>query len=504
MKLLKIALAISLLSFFLPVQAQAALATATQWDVQAGVGASTNGGAFNTAAAGTDMSQFANKNAAGCSSCQSATVNISVTNGVTAGTTTVTSATANFSSALVGNDIYITGGTGAVAAARYEVTGVTNATTITVDRSTGLTAGTGTTINIGGTLDLYSTAVASAQIIDGNIVWVKTGTNTVASTVAVTTNIANVTVQGYTTTHGDTTTGTNRPLLTSSTNSVRLFQLASNAGWAFRNLRMSHTAGTRGDCIHATSTTADALVYNVLMTGCQVGINGNFAVDFATPGLNVVNSEIASSISHGIINCDATSVFGSQIHDNGGDGVNICSHAADIVNVFSYNVIYKNGANGIYDITGTAHNNILTSNALVDNTGDGYKQTTRAATLPYSTTLVNNIFYGNGAYGVDVTATTVNQTITDARFANMNNAYGSNVTNARLNLTAGTGDVALGVCDPFVGRTSNNFALSACGKTALQALGFPGAIPNAGTGFLDIGPLQSQASSGASGYAYVQ
>lgn len=121
-------------------------------------GASTNGGGFKSGASGTDWSQ---QDAA----------QYSVTDGVTAGTTTITSATANFGTDVVGNIIYVSGGTGSVTAARYEITGRTNSTTITVDRSTGLTAGTGVTLKIGGAVD--SPVTINSAVVAGNIIYIK-------------------------------------------------------------------------------------------------------------------------------------------------------------------------------------------------------------------------------------------------------------------------------------------------------------------------------------------
>lgn len=102
-------------------------------------GSDTNGGGFVTGASGTDWSQ-------------QDSAQYSVTDGVTAGTTTITSATASFGTDVVGNLIYVQGGTGGVTAGWYQIVSRTNSTTIVVDRSTGLTAGTGVTLKIGGAL----------------------------------------------------------------------------------------------------------------------------------------------------------------------------------------------------------------------------------------------------------------------------------------------------------------------------------------------------------------
>jgi hypothetical protein len=74
--------------------------------------------------------------------------NISTADAVGNGTTTITSATASFTSAIVGSVIQLSGGTASLTAAWYYVTGYTNATTITVSGT--VAAGTGMTMTVGG------------------------------------------------------------------------------------------------------------------------------------------------------------------------------------------------------------------------------------------------------------------------------------------------------------------------------------------------------------------
>jgi len=159
----------ALLAILLAARCFAALSANTAWEVRPTVGAATNGGGFVAAATGTDMSQYDNKNAAACSSCQSATGNISTTDAVAAGTTTITSATANFSSAIVGNIVYFQGGTGTIAAQWRQVATYTNATTIVID--TAIAASTGMTMNIGGSLGTPATIGSVA--VSGNKIFVK-------------------------------------------------------------------------------------------------------------------------------------------------------------------------------------------------------------------------------------------------------------------------------------------------------------------------------------------
>src|SRR6266851_651165 len=107
-------------------------------------GTDTNGGGFKSTApvGSTDYSQQDAKNTVGN--------NISTTDAVAAGTTTITSATASFTSAIVGNVVYLTGGTGTIAAQWREVLTFVNVTTVTIDAS--IAVSTGMTMNIGGAL----------------------------------------------------------------------------------------------------------------------------------------------------------------------------------------------------------------------------------------------------------------------------------------------------------------------------------------------------------------
>lgn len=129
-------------------------------------GSDTNGAGFKTGASGTDWSL---QDAA----------QYSVTDGVTNGTTTITSATANFGTDVVGNLIYVSGGTGSVVADRYEITVRNSATSITVDRSTGLTAGTGVTLKIGGAA--ASPGEVAGDVVRRNTVFIKNGTYSITS-----------------------------------------------------------------------------------------------------------------------------------------------------------------------------------------------------------------------------------------------------------------------------------------------------------------------------------
>lgn len=208
-------------------------------------GNDTNGGGFVAGASGTDWSQ-------------QAAAQYSVTDGVTNGTTTITSATANFGVDVVGNWIYVAGGTGSVVADWYEITSRTNSTTIVVDRSTGLTAGTAVTLKIGGAL--LSPGLASLLFNSSSAgcdVYHKAGTYTLSSTSA---NVVGGTVSltaagsttnarfwvGYNTTRTRNNTDASRPLIqvpAAGVSSVTVFA-TSNGDIIVRNVNVDGASKT--------------------------------------------------------------------------------------------------------------------------------------------------------------------------------------------------------------------------------------------------------------------
>ena len=124
-------------------------------------GSNTNGGGFDAAitSAGTDYSQ---QNAAQANG----------THGTAAGTSTFTDLTAaNFTSAMIGNAMYLTG-TG-FTTGWYFVTAVSSTTVCTLDRSPGTGTATGTWHLGGGWADFWTnTASSAAVIVPGNTVYI--------------------------------------------------------------------------------------------------------------------------------------------------------------------------------------------------------------------------------------------------------------------------------------------------------------------------------------------
>lgn len=145
-----------------------ALAAATVWEVRT-AGNDTNGGGFVAGASGTDYSQQDAKNTVGS--------DISTTDAVAVGTTTITSLTANFGTSIVGNIVYFAGGTGSIAGQWRQVTARASTTSITID--TAIAASTGMTMNIGGAL--ASPGQLGAIFVNNNVAYIKNGTYSITS-----------------------------------------------------------------------------------------------------------------------------------------------------------------------------------------------------------------------------------------------------------------------------------------------------------------------------------
>lgn len=185
-----------------------ALASTVVWEVRTD-GDDNNGGGFDPAYGGTDYSQQA---------AAQLTVTDAATSGV--GSTTLTSATGGFTSAMVGNVLHLYGGTN-LTEGWYEIVGYTDGNTVTLDRAPddGVGGVSGATCKVGGALGSpggLGAALVNA-LVAGHRAWIKSGTYTITSdTYNVSGGPLNVNqaksflLEGYGTTRGDGV----RPLIT--------------------------------------------------------------------------------------------------------------------------------------------------------------------------------------------------------------------------------------------------------------------------------------------------
>lgn len=454
-----------------------AISAATVWEVRS-TGSNTNGGGFKAGASGTDWTQ---QDAA----------QYSVTDGVTAGTTTITSATANFGTDVVGNIMYVQGGTGSVTAGWYEITARSNSTTVTVDRSTGLTAGTGVTLKIGGGLATLQQAITNH--IGSNKIYIKaSATYTFTATITPTSGTSDAPTQliGYTTTRGDG----GQTTLQNSSGSYNLVTNSGNYIW-YKNLILdanslssycvSHGSGNDVlyDNVTAKSFTGFGFVIatgRVLQTRCVCTANAGGAttgfyaadggityVDCIAHTLTCPGYYCTNAFAVQFIRCIAAHCTGST-----SDGFFLNSLG---LKMFTNCIAYKCGRDGIRLATAGVSNVFFMKNCIL--VSNGNSGGTNAAT----------------AYGIN------NQTGTTSLSSEMPadyNFYYNNKTGARLNFPTGTHDVTL-TGDPFVDGTNGNFALNstASAGAAVRGAGYPGVLVSS-TGYMDGGAFQHQDSGG--------
>lgn len=427
------------------------LSASTVWEVR-GSGSDTNGGGFVTGASGSDYSQ---QDAA----------QYSVTDGVTAGTTTITSATANFGTDVVGNIIYVAGGTGSVTADWYQITARGSATSITVDRSTGLTAGTGVTLKIGGALATVNRAVTEA--VAENKVWVKNGTIACAAEIAPSVNL---TIEGYNATRGDNPVGSNRPLIV--------------AGGSFPNASI----------FRATSTNVRLVLANLRVDGDGQAVIGFQA--YARLNSIVVNCGAIDCATAGFDGrcelCDATGC-GNGFGTSGSlSGVCVGCVAADCTQGFANTEMTSHCiADGCTSgfIIDTSNGIFRAINCTAYACTDGFKTAQSRAF-----TAISCVAYGCGAYGFDLAA--------GAATALINCAGGSNTSgNKARDAFVDHGFIALSA-DPFTNAAAGDFSLNTTsgGGAALRAAGSLGLFPGGTTtGYLDVGAAQHADPAGGGG-----
>lgn len=425
-----------------------ALSANSVFEVRA-AGNDTNGGGFVTGASGTDYSQQDSKNTVGS--------DISTTDAVADGTTTITSATANFGTTIVGNIIYLQGGTGSLAAGWYQVTARASTTSITVDRTVAI--GTGITMNIGGALASPGMA-GGVGLVNDNKVWVKAGTYSITST---STNVAagcvSVAVrtiwEGYNATRGDL--GTAPVLQASGISTATLF-------------------ATTGGQSHVRNLVADGASLTSLR-------GFSFAVGslYLCGGINCTNSGIVLTGS-GVtaVRCYATgcSTATALTTTSGGAYFTVCVAYSNTVTGVGGNAIRCVSVNNSGASSDGFNSTLAVSCTAYNNGRDGF----RVVSSP--TIWLNCISEANGGYGFNGTTGTGTVRISCATYNNTSGATNGTFAYDASNVT-GSGSF-------FTNAAGADFSLNntAGAGAAARAAGYPGALPYGGTGYLDIGALQ--------------
>lgn len=394
-----------------------------------------------------------------------------ITDAVTAGTTTITSVSNKFHKAMVGNLCYVTGGTGSIVTAVYEIVSDTGVGTIVVDRSTGLTTGTGATLNVGGCL--ASPGMAGGWIVGGNHLFIKNATYAIASasnnvttgclSLPTSASVASYTsAWGYNALRTDAPKGSSRPLLQAGT--ISTFALVKLNG-------TSLAAYLILDCVSKTTSSGvndangQALSLWVTAKNCtNSAFSGASHFCDATGCATVAAFSLCAACSYcvawsntiGGFSCSGTYAFCLSVNNSGAasDGFQGASTITICVNCTAYG-----------------------------NGRDGFRVT---ANTSRSQSFVNCISYGNAGAGLNTNAATDICIFSNCASGNNSPNFGTNITKDAL-----IGCITL-TADPTTNAAGGDYSLNTtAGGGALCRAGASVAFPGVSTtGYQDLGAVQ--------------
>lgn len=477
-----------------------AIAATCEYDVRKSA-VDTNGGFFNSAAAGTDRSQQTTPQ-----------VDIDNSTITTSITTNVITFTAGYtpSSADVGNAVRFASGTNITAGTVFEITAIdAGALTWTVDRNV---VSSGTTVNavgkMGGALLTVGRAYGNYQT--GNFCWVQYNATAFAST-STSTNVSNgfistssgtqgsqCLLRGFESTHGDIPT--TRPTLQVGVNAASTSFIVVSGAMRLEYLII--------DCNRANFTNTKGVRYASALNVFQVNVkimNASVgAIDHAsTDRLTCVGCEVTGCATTTAIACSSgghLALIGCNIHDNTVDGISANSTAS----IFGYYTIFDTNKNG----ASNTHVNLSATgvfcrfeNCVFYNAG------TNGVTISQNITsvFINCIFEENGAYGVGTSAAGTYALFmwNCAFYNNTSGKYDTTKVPSRqiygeINNTTGTFFTDAANADFTLNNTTNQGALAR--NTAYPA-SYPGASST--TNYNDVGASRHQDPAGSAGMLYV-
>lgn len=443
-----------------------AIGASTVWRVRTG-GNDANGAGFNStiASAGTDYSQQDSPQ-------------LSLSDLTSSASTTITSATGGFTSAMIGNALRISSGTGATVG-YYFITGCTDTNTITVDRVSGTyTDGVG---RVGGAAANLTAAIFQAgnstgnKAAEGNIIYIRgAGSNSPSS--------ADYTMTTYVTPpNGGTTSGrvrilgeNGRPYIT-----VNGMLIYNNTYFSFENFVVKCTGTNGGGAVLNIGGGSRVRNCKFLMGNQNYpAIKTNVTTSLSTYIQDVeIDGESSSAASSGQgILCGSyqTTIDGCHIHDCRDIGVKSNNTAAGI-RIFD-SVIKSNRSDGV-NCTGNQgyQGNLVIRNVIRDNLGHGINIATSAALI--EAVIKNNLITGHNQAsknGINIAAGTAALNDALAQIIDYNAFY--NNTANYSGISAGAHDVVLSA-DPYVSSSDYTLNNTAGGGAACVDAGFPQTIP---------------------------
>jgi hypothetical protein len=338
----------------------------------------------------------------------------------------------------------------------------------------------------------------------GNIIYVKGGSNyTLTVAITITTPSGDATngrnrIEGYTTTPG---ARDGRPVLTSATNSINLFELNGGpAGWDFIHLKGTHTAGTRGSFIAGVGVAGQNQIAteDCIIDGCKYLFDGTTR---QAPVLAVLYTTAINCTTGVIANGGGTDIIdGCLFYGNSGIGYTAQNNSTTLV---ASNSVFSGGTKAISDgnvgsartfglsLVGCSFRGQSSSAIVQENAASSWTVLTDR----------NNVFWSIGGYCWSLLSAAAATLLRSGTSGGRNNFAGSLTSGYQNNFANGVNLVTL-TADPFTNAAGGDFSLNttAGGGALVRAAGFPGVYPGGTTtGYKDGGAAQHQDSGGGGG-----
>jgi len=463
------------------------LASAGVWYVRPG-GHIHNGGGVNPANA-SYSTNYANQD----------TAQITVTNAACAGTTTLTSATANFDSTHHGNYIGLVTGGGSFIN-YYEVVSVTNSTTVVLDKA-GPTD-TGMTLRLGGAHVLSNVGLPCVQIggadgvaVGGNVIHVNGASGYALSSTGITlssdgSNTNPITIIGHSTVIGDG----GRPVITRAASTINLLWVSTGDNWILKNLEFDGN-GAGNDCIliDGSGCYFENVVARRGVDALQLnGFNNYFTDCWFKDGQS--SSDVSVRISGG-----AGNVFNRcAISDSLGVGILSVSGGP---NTFRHCFIYNHATDGVQQESTGQYGLVFEQCAIWDNGRDGIRfSSTVAVTGALHNVFVRGTIFGkNLGYDINYTVSDISALTGTIQWVASHfdcNAFYTTGLGKMNQLPANSGDLTL-TASPFASDTS--FVLTGAGGQQIVENVCSTTLPDGNTVSLLSGASQVTAGAGVSG-----
>lgn len=292
---------------------------------------------------------------------------------------------------------------------------------------------------------------------------------------------------------------TTRAVITTSTNSINLFNVGSSDCLQFYHLKFTNTAGTKGT--YAGSTGFAISPVTGAMSGLELidCIFDGFVCAVCADNVNTFGTNRMTMKQCEVLNCtdEAIRFQANQqgaswlriadcyFHGNTGSAIRVQNSASNIVVTFS---IFSANGRGIYYSTASAGNNLQfhvsncvfkgQTNAGIEHAGSGFVMV-----------INDSVFVSNGDYGIKCAAAqaTYNSGVNPPLI--IGNAWYSNTNGDVANGPTTFNDITL-TGDPFVSSTDFGLNSTAGAGAALKKTGET--IPNASANSApDVGAVPS-------------